>query len=155
MAAASNGASTPLNLAYMTLPTSPLRALEGPSVVAQGVPEETAGTIDPGLGGLAAIRTGPQPGLRLRLARRIVQVDGASGLPRPYEVALGAAGIPRPTVPRRMASEANGLGSRPTAQSPTVASASSDTVGGAGLVLVTKVTAPAVPSRKTVAALVA
>lgn len=87
------------NRAYVGLPTSTVRAIEAASVVAHGVPVEPARTIDQCPGRLASIRTRPQAGLRLRVTRRLVPLDGASELARAHEVALRATSIPRTTMP--------------------------------------------------------
>lgn len=125
----------------------PLRVLEMGPIVALGLPMEATGTIDPRLRGLAAIRTGPPPGLATLIRGRLIAEDGSPGQPRAYEEPMGTASIPRPPMARSMTPEANGLGSRPPAERPAIAVAHADGLGGAELLLLAPRLGPAIAPR--------
>lgn len=117
----------------MAMPATPIRTLRlavATRLMVDGVPLETACTIDLRPSSLTPIGARPQIGLPALIRGGLIQEDGTSRQPQPHEVALSATSIPRTAMARRMAIEPNGLGGRPPAKRPTLARTCADAMSG-------------------------
>lgn len=153
MSAACSSPRVGVNLTAMLARLVALPLLEEVLLGLEVLPLEPTSSVVLSLRSLATIRTRPPVGLPTLITSGLIQLEGAPGLARAHEVKLRATGFPSPAVARRMASEANGLGSRPAAERPAVAGALPNTVSRAGQVLAATSTAPTARSTAFVATL--